>query len=110
MKKVPVPEPESRKAKERSTFMRADDAADARRVDADDELAKLQADLDRFRDLAMRSQADFENYKKRCAREKDDAIKYANKNLLEKLRQRMWRIRQPKMPQRIRQKNISKII
>ena len=85
MKKVPVPEPESRKAKERSTFMRADDAADARRVDADDELAKLQADLDRFRDLAMRSQADFENYKKRCAREKDDAIKYANKNLLEKL-------------------------
>jgi molecular chaperone GrpE len=53
--------------------------------DADDPVAGLQADLDRFRDLAMRSQADFENYKKRCAREKEDAIKYANKNLLEKL-------------------------
>ncbi|HXM32785.1 MAG TPA: nucleotide exchange factor GrpE [Chthoniobacterales bacterium] len=45
----------------------------------------LQADLDRFRDLALRSQADFENYKKRAAREKDEAIKYANSALLEKL-------------------------
>ncbi len=33
----------------------------------------------------MRSQADFENYKKRCAREKEEAIKYANTSLLEKL-------------------------
>ena len=54
-------------------------------ADADEEVAGLQADLDRFRDLAMRSQADFENYKKRCAREKEDAIKYANTNLLERL-------------------------
>lgn len=45
----------------------------------------LQADLDRFRDLALRSQADFENYKKRAAREKDEAIKYANSSLLERL-------------------------
>ena len=50
-----------------------------------DALAGLQADLERFRDLAMRSQADFENYKKRSAREKEDAIKYANTSLLEKL-------------------------
>ena len=52
---------------------------------AQDEMADIQADLDRFRDLAMRTQADFENYKKRCAREKEDAIKYANTSLLEKL-------------------------
>src|SRR5438067_12526493 len=45
----------------------------------------LQADLDRFRDLALRSQADFENYKKRSARERDEAIKYANSSLLERL-------------------------
>ena len=45
----------------------------------------LQADLDRFRDLALRSQADFENYKKRSAREKEEAIKYANSALLERL-------------------------
>src|SRR5438067_5122461 len=52
---------------------------------SDDPMGSMQADLDRFRDLAMRTQADFENYKKRCAREKDDAIKYANTSLLEKL-------------------------
>ena len=49
------------------------------------ETEDLQADLDRFRDLAMRSQADFENYKKRAAREKEEAIKYANRDLLERL-------------------------
>lgn len=45
----------------------------------------LQADLDRFRDLALRSQADFENYKKRTTREKDEAVRYANSSLLERL-------------------------
>ncbi len=51
----------------------------------DDSTEGLEADLNRFRDLALRSQADFENYKKRCAREKEEAIKYANSALLEKL-------------------------
>jgi molecular chaperone GrpE len=54
-------------------------------ADSDDAMAGLQADLDRFRDLALRSQADFENYKKRAAREKDDAVKYANSSLLQRL-------------------------
>lgn len=52
---------------------------------SDDPVANLQTDLDRFRDLALRTQADFENYKKRSARERDDAIKYANSSLLERL-------------------------
>ncbi len=51
----------------------------------DDEGANLQADLERFRDLALRSQADFDNYKKRAAREREDAIKFANSSLLERL-------------------------
>jgi molecular chaperone GrpE len=51
----------------------------------EDSTEGLQADLDRFRDLALRSQADFENYKKRSAREKEQAIKYANSSLLERL-------------------------
>ena len=54
-------------------------------TDGEDPTANLQADLDRFRDLAMRSQADFENYKKRAARERDEGIKYANRSLLERL-------------------------
>ena len=53
--------------------------------DSEDPMAGLQADLDRFRDLALRSQADFENYKKRAAREKEDAVKYANSALLQRL-------------------------
>jgi molecular chaperone GrpE len=47
--------------------------------------SQLQADLERFRDLAFRSQADFDNYRKRSAREKEDAVKYANSSLLERL-------------------------
>ena len=54
-------------------------------ADSDDAMAGLQADLDRFRDLALRSQADFENYKKRAAREKEDSVKYANSSLLQRL-------------------------
>lgn len=48
-------------------------------------LGQLQTDLDRFRDLALRSQADFENFRKRAAREKEDAVKYANASFLERL-------------------------
>src|ERR1700720_2847499 len=51
----------------------------------DDPVTSLQSDLDRFRDLALRTQADFENYKKRAARERDEGIKYANRTLLERL-------------------------
>ena len=52
---------------------------------AADPLAALQAEVDRYRDLALRTQADFENYKKRTAREKEEAIKFANSSLLERL-------------------------
>src|SRR5437016_10209551 len=81
MKKVPVTDPDEKKGDRRSTSS----APGTEQTDGADEMASMQADLDRFRDLAMRSQADFENYKKRCVREKEEAIKYANKSLLEKL-------------------------
>ena len=48
-------------------------------------LAQIQNDLERFRDLALRSQADLDNFRKRAAREKEDAVKYANASLLERL-------------------------
>jgi molecular chaperone GrpE len=60
-------------------------AAGVEQAETEDPTARLQADLDRFRDLALRSQADFENYKRRAAREKEEAIKYANSSLLERL-------------------------
>ena len=48
-------------------------------------LAQMQGDIVRFKDLALRTQADFENFRKRAAREKEEASKYANASFLEKL-------------------------
>lgn len=45
----------------------------------------FQAEVARFKDLAMRTQADLDNYRKRAVREKEEAIRYANSSLLEKL-------------------------
>src|SRR5882672_3415625 len=86
MKKIPVTEPDA-KRKEPSPTSAAStaDAPTAETAPPEDDSDGLQADLDRFRDLALRSQADFENYKKRSAREKEEAIKYANSSLLERL-------------------------
>lgn len=50
-----------------------------------DPLERLEAEVARWRDLAMRSQADLDNYRKRMAREKTDAVRYANTALLETL-------------------------
>ncbi len=41
------------------------------------------AEAEKFRDLAMRTAADFDNFRKRAAREKEDSIRYANTSLLE---------------------------
>lgn len=82
MKKIPVTGPD---AAEKAPLKHDPAAPSAETASAEDDCDGLQADLDRFRDLALRSQADFENYKKRSAREKEEAIKYANSSLLEKL-------------------------
>jgi len=85
MKKIPVTESDELKRRPHAEQRSTSPAPAGDQIDGDDPVAGLQADLDRFRDLAMRSQADFENYKKRSAREKEEAIKYANASLLEKL-------------------------
>lgn len=43
------------------------------------------SEVDKWRELALRSQADLENYRKRMAREKSEAIQYANASLLSSL-------------------------
>jgi molecular chaperone GrpE len=64
-----------------------DENAETKTPDFPDEnsLGQIQADIERFRDLALRTQADFENFRKRSAREKEDAVKYANASFLERL-------------------------
>ena len=45
----------------------------------------LTAELEKYKDAALRARADLDNYRKRVAREKEDAIRYANNSLLESL-------------------------
>src|SRR6478736_3325201 len=49
------------------------------------ELKERAAKADEHWDRLLRTTADLENFKKRAAREKQDAIKYANESLLQKL-------------------------
>ena len=43
------------------------------------------AEVERYRDQALRAAADLENYRKRMMREKEEAIRFANAGLLEKI-------------------------
>lgn len=45
----------------------------------------LQSEVEKYRDAALRAAADLENYRKRMIREKEEAIRFANAGLLEKL-------------------------
>ncbi len=50
-----------------------------------EELKTLAAKADEHWQRLLRTTADFDNFKKRAAREKQDAIKYANESLLQKV-------------------------
>ncbi len=50
-----------------------------------EELKQRAAKADEHWDRLLRTTADFDNFKKRAAREKQDAIKYANESLMQKL-------------------------
>jgi molecular chaperone GrpE len=56
----------------------AEQEAEIAEVDFEAEAAKLK-------DLALRTRADLDNFRKRALREKEDAIRYANNGLLERL-------------------------
>lgn len=62
-----------------------EDAAAASETSDGDPVAVALAEIEKWRDLALRSQADLDNYRKRMAREKADAILYANVSLLSSL-------------------------
>src|SRR5438477_3983512 len=49
------------------------------------ELKERAAKTDEHWERLLRTTADFDNYKKRAAREKQEAIKFANEGLLQKL-------------------------
>jgi molecular chaperone GrpE len=51
----------------------------------DDRLAALMAERDEYLDLAQRVQADFENYRKRAAREQERLVAHAHERLVREL-------------------------
>src|SRR5258708_34033798 len=50
-----------------------------------EELKQRAAQADEHWERLLRTTADFDNFKKRAAREKQDAINFANENLVQKL-------------------------
>jgi molecular chaperone GrpE len=50
-----------------------------------DQMLQLKTERDKYKDIALRSVADLDNYRKRMAREKDEAIRFANASFLERL-------------------------
>ncbi len=56
-------------------------------ADQDAEIAEVdfEAEAAKLKDLALRARADLDNFRKRALREKEEAIRYANNGLLERL-------------------------
>ncbi|HEX8372673.1 MAG TPA: nucleotide exchange factor GrpE [Chthoniobacterales bacterium] len=63
----------------------AESNEDTTETTAADPLTEALQEAAKYRDLALRGQADFDNFRKRAAREKDDAIRFANARLFESL-------------------------
>jgi molecular chaperone GrpE len=61
------------------------DSASSPTDNIQDQMLRLKAERDKYKDIALRSVADLDNYRKRMAREKDEAIRFANANFLERL-------------------------
>jgi molecular chaperone GrpE len=56
-------------------------------VDRNPEIANVdfEAEAAKLKDLALRARADLDNFRKRALREKEEAIRFANNGLLEKI-------------------------
>jgi molecular chaperone GrpE len=59
--------------------------AEAERAQLQKLVEDLRTELEKYKDMALRAVADLDNYRKRVAREKEDAIRYANAGFLERL-------------------------
>lgn len=52
---------------------------------ASDPYEELEADVLKWKELAVRTAADLDNFRKRSAREREEAMRYSNQGLLEEL-------------------------
>ena len=60
----------------------ASESADGQSPSAEEQIVTLQEEVAELKDQLLRNQADVENFRKRVLREREDAIRYANSNLL----------------------------
>lgn len=72
------------RAPETTDGLEADELADLVEEEAD-AFSALEADVLKWKELAMRTAADLDNYRKRAAREREESLRYANQSLLEDL-------------------------
>ena len=62
-----------------------DEAAAVAEAAVEDDLAALQTERDSFKDIALRLQADFDNYRKRVASQQSDEVQRATGRIAEAL-------------------------
>ena len=84
MKTEPTDATAKRSSDEQATAASASEAQ-AASADANADLQAQAAKAKEHWDTVLRTTADFENFKKRAARERQDAVKFANESLLQKL-------------------------
>ena len=63
----------------------ATDSAPSAPETAEARAERLQSEMDKMRDQTLRDRADIDNIRKRLQREKEEAVRYANGSLLERL-------------------------
>lgn len=61
------------------------DSWEEEREALEEKISELEASCTELQDSYLRKQAEFENFRKRLIRDKEDAIRYANKDLLQDL-------------------------
>mgnify|MGYP002624013346 CR=1 FL=1 len=83
--KEPIETPEEQVPEDAGAECAAPAPAAPQQAAAADPLATAQQDAEKWRDLAYRSQAELDNFRKRSAREAQDARAYANGELLRSL-------------------------
>jgi len=57
----------------------------AEEQEAGDQAQAMAEEVARWRDLAVRTAADFDNFRKRVAREREEAVRFGNQDLFEQL-------------------------
>ena len=81
---VECAEPESAEVIEQDGVESGEDEAGVPKEELD-LVAALEAEVGKWKEMALRSQADLDNFRKRMARDRQEGMRYANSGLLEAL-------------------------